>query len=143
MALLLNPVLFIPGSILTVGTGFAFGAAMGSPTKGVLLASTVSFFSVVNESVSGFSHDILPTYRRLGLLPQAVFFGAFAGSVCSFLLGRYLFRDFVLRLASHYPIFQAVDRALEANGLKIMILLRLSPLIPYNVSYQSADSSAL
>jgi uncharacterized membrane protein YdjX (TVP38/TMEM64 family) len=28
-------------------------------------------------------------------------------------------------------MFQAIDRALEGNGLKIMILLRLSPLIPY------------
>lgn len=43
-----------------------------------------------------------------------------------------MFRDCVLRMASHYPLFQAVDRALEGNGLKIMILLRLSPLIPYN-----------
>jgi len=54
------------------------------------------------------------------------------GSVASFLLGRYLFRDFVVRLASRFAVFRAVDRALEHNGLRIMILLRLSPLIPYN-----------
>jgi uncharacterized membrane protein YdjX (TVP38/TMEM64 family) len=34
-------------------------------------------------------------------------------------------------MASRYKIFQAIDKALEGNGLKIMILLRLSPLIPY------------
>lgn len=50
----------------------------------------------------------------------------------SFLLGRYLFRDCVTRLVARYVIFEAIDRALEENGLKIMILLRLSPLIPYN-----------
>lgn len=94
-------VLFVPGSILTVGTGFAFGSAFGT-FKGVVLAST------------------------------AVFFGAFLGSIAAFLLGRYLFRDCVVRLAASYPIFQAVDRALQGNGLKIMVLLRLSPLIPYN-----------
>jgi len=99
-------------SILTVGTGFAFGVAMNSTGKGVLLATT------------------------------AVFFGAFSGSICSFLLGRYLFRDCVMRLASSYPVFQAVDRALEGNGLKIMILLRLSPLIPYNaLDYMSGITS--
>ena len=38
----------------------------------------------------------------------------------------------MVRLASRYAIFQAVDKALEGNGLKIMVLLRLSPLIPYN-----------
>jgi len=37
-----------------------------------------------------------------------------------------------LQLALSYPIFHAIERALESNGLKIMILLRLSPLIPYN-----------
>lgn len=104
-------VLFVPGSILTVGTGYAFGAAFGT-FMGVILAST------------------------------AVFFGAFIGSVASFLLGRYLFRDCVVRLAASYPIFQAVDRALQGNGLKIMILLRLSPLIPYNaLDYMSGITS--
>lgn len=105
-------VLFVPGSILTVGCGFAFGAAFESTAKGVALAST------------------------------AVFFGASLGSIASFLLGRYLFRDCVLRLASKYPVFQAVDRALQGNGLKIMILLRLSPLIPYNaLDYMSGITS--
>lgn len=36
------------------------------------------------------------------------------------------------QLAASYPIFQAIDRALERHGLKIMILLRLSPLVPFN-----------
>jgi uncharacterized membrane protein YdjX (TVP38/TMEM64 family) len=49
----------------------------------------------------------------------------------AFLLGRYLFRNCVQRMASKYNMFRAIDRALESNGLKIMILLRLSPLIPY------------
>ena len=101
VSLFLSTVLFVPGSILTIGTGFAFGTAFGT-FMGVILASI------------------------------AVFFGAFIGSVASFLLGRYLFRDCVVQLAASYPIFQAVDRALQGNGLKIMILLRLSPLIPYN-----------
>jgi len=95
-------VFFVPGSILTFGVGFAIGSSVENKVNGVLLATT------------------------------SVFIGASIGSICSFLLGRYLFRDCVMQLAFSYPIFQAIERALEGNGLKIMILLRLSPLIPYN-----------
>jgi len=95
-------VFFVPGSILTFGAGFAIG-------------------SVVDN-----------LYICILLSVAAVFIGASIGSICSFLLGRYLFRDCVLQLAFSYPVFQAVERALETNGLKIMILLRLSPLIPFN-----------
>jgi uncharacterized membrane protein YdjX (TVP38/TMEM64 family) len=98
---ILATILFVPGSILTLGAGYALGSAIPGPT-GLLVATL------------------------------AVFVGASIGSIFSFLLGRYLFRDCVMNLASNYPIFHAVDGALQRNGLKIMILLRLSPLIPYN-----------
>lgn len=95
-------VFFVPGSILTFGAGFAIGSAVDNTAMGVLLAT------------------------------GSVFIGASIGSICSFLLGRYLFRDCVLQLAFSYPTFQAIELALESNGLKIMVLLRLSPLIPFN-----------
>lgn len=66
----------------------------------------------------------------LGVL--AVFVGASAGACAAFLLGRYLFRDWVSNLANKYAIFQALDTAFEEKGLRIMTLLRLSPLIPFN-----------
>jgi uncharacterized membrane protein YdjX (TVP38/TMEM64 family) len=105
-------VLFIPGSILTLSSGFAIGSASENPVIGVFIATT------------------------------AVFVGASLGSIFSFLLGRYLFRDCVYRLTESYTLFQAIDRALVGNGLKIMILLRLSPLIPYNaLDYMSGVTS--
>ncbi|KAL3937441.1 MAG: hypothetical protein SGBAC_007452 [Bacillariaceae sp.] len=62
----------------------------------------------------------------------AVFVGASAGACAAFLLGRYLLRDWVSKLAQKYAIFQALDVAFEEKGLRIMTLLRLSPLIPFN-----------
>lgn len=73
-------ILFIPGAILTVGCGYAFRSAFDSTAEGVFFASV------------------------------AVFIGAFIGSLSSFLLGRYLFRDCVLELASQYPILKAIDK---------------------------------
>jgi len=94
-------VLFIPGSILTLGCGFIFANVFGLGL-GVVLASI------------------------------AVFIGASSGAIVAFLLGRYLFRDWVLGLTVKYPLFEAVDAALEDKGFRIMCLLRLSPIIPFN-----------
>jgi uncharacterized membrane protein YdjX (TVP38/TMEM64 family) len=63
----------------------------------------------------------------------STFVGACAGSLASFLLGRYLLRDWVNKLSEKYEIFEALDAALNEKGLRIMVLLRLSPAIPFNV----------
>jgi len=95
---------FIPGSILTLGAGFVFSASTSSLWTGVLLGTI------------------------------AVFIGASLGAIASFLLGRYLFRDgFVARLTQKYTVFEAIDNALAEKGFRIMVLLRLSPIIPFNV----------
>jgi len=76
------------------------------------------------------------------LASVAVFIGATLGSVLAFLLGRFLLRDLVSSLIRQYPTFEAVDKALQGNGLLIMVLLRLSPLIPYNaLDYMSGATS--
>ena len=51
----------------------------------------------------------------------------------SFLLGRYLLKEWVMRkLVQKYPIIKALDEAFHQKGLKIAVLLRLSPIIPFN-----------
>jgi len=62
-----------------------------------------------------------------------VFIGASAGAIISFLLGRYLLRDYVVRLAKRYATFEALEIALGGMGFRIMSLLRLSPIIPFNI----------
>ena len=59
--------------------------------------------------------------------------GATLGSASAFLIARYLARDWVeTKLASNHR-FAAVDRAVGEQGLKMVVLLRLSPVFPFNL----------
>lgn len=86
-------VFLIPGSILSIGAGFAFGL-------------------------------------WLGVL--AVWVGATIGQTLAFLVGRYFFRDWIAEKTKKFKIWQAIEAALETEGWKIVGLLRLAPLLPYN-----------
>lgn len=83
---------------------------------------------------------VLPLTIAAGLL-----FGTFLGSlvvststttaaVAAFLMGRYSARARIKRLASHYPKFGAIDRAVGKEGWKIIFLLRLVVFIPMGIS---------
>lgn len=90
----LATVLFIPGSVLTLGGGVIFGLWWGS---------------------------------------IYVFIAATLGATFAFLIGRYLSRDRVIKYMEAHPKFQALDRAVSQEGLKIVFLTRLCPLLPFNL----------
>jgi uncharacterized membrane protein YdjX (TVP38/TMEM64 family) len=104
--------LFIPGSILTLGAGFVFGNAF-SLGAGLLLGTL------------------------------SVFLGAFSGACVAFVIARYLLRGYMLRLTKKYALFEALDAALKEKGFRIMALLRLSPIIPYNIVNYLAGVTAI
>ncbi len=54
------------------------------------------------------------------------------GATAAFLLGRYLGRDWVRRKIGADRRLAAIDRAAEDKGFLIVMLLRLSPLFPFN-----------
>jgi uncharacterized membrane protein YdjX (TVP38/TMEM64 family) len=58
--------------------------------------------------------------------------GATLGSTTAFLLGRHTFRRVVTRRLASMPRFAAVERAVSAQGRRIVFFLRLSPLVPFN-----------
>lgn len=87
-------VLFLPGSVLTIGAGLVCGLVQGT---------------------------------------LAVSVGSTAGASVAFLLGRTLARGWVESKVSRNPKFQAIDRAVAGQGLKIVFLTRLSPVFPYNL----------
>lgn len=90
----LATVLLLPGSVLTLAAGFAYG-----PLWGTLLISPVSV----------------------------------TAATLAFLLGRFVFRGWVSRRVEQDPRFRAIDKAVGENGFKIVLLLRLSPLFPFNL----------
>ena len=88
-------VLFVPGWILTVGAGVAFGLFWGTFTA--LIGATI-------------------------------------GATFAFLIARYVARGAVSKRFGKNRKFQAIDGAIGQQGWKIVGLLRLSPLIPFNLS---------
>jgi uncharacterized membrane protein YdjX (TVP38/TMEM64 family) len=87
-------VCLVPGSILTIGAGVAYGLVWGT-----VIASTASAVA----------------------------------ATAAFLVARTIARRRVARWAAADPRFAALDAAIGDHGLKLVILVRLSPLIPFNV----------
>ncbi|MBE9206476.1 TVP38/TMEM64 family protein [Nostoc sp. LEGE 06077] len=62
-----------------------------------------------------------------------VFVGATLGATSAFLVGRYLARSWVANKIANNQNFAAIDRAVGREGLKIVLLTRLSPIFPFNL----------
>jgi len=84
----------LPGSLLTVGAGLAYG-----PILGTLLVSPVSV----------------------------------TAATCAFLLGRTVARGWVAGRIARDVRLSAIDSVIGRHGFKIVALLRLSPVIPFNL----------
>jgi uncharacterized membrane protein YdjX (TVP38/TMEM64 family) len=62
-----------------------------------------------------------------------VFIAATLGASAAFLVSRYLARRAVESRLADNPRFAAIDKAVGAQGRKIVFLLRLSPVFPFNL----------
>ena len=61
------------------------------------------------------------------------FVGATLGAAAAFLVARYMARGAIERRIEGNAKFAAVDRAVGREGFKIVALLRLSPVFPFNL----------
>ena len=60
--------------------------------------------------------------------------GSSIGQIIAFMIGRYLLREIVVSyLTSTFPKWTAIDRALVTDGWKLVTLLRMSPIAPWNI----------
>ncbi len=62
-----------------------------------------------------------------------VFAGATLGACGAFLVSRHLARGAIERRLAASPRFAALDRAVRQEGRKVVFLLRLSPVFPFNL----------
>jgi uncharacterized membrane protein YdjX (TVP38/TMEM64 family) len=62
-----------------------------------------------------------------------VIVAATLGATIAFWIGRNFARGWVSRQLEKYPKFEAIDRAVAGQGFKIVALVRLSPLFPFNL----------
>ena len=67
---------------------------------------------------------------QVGLL--SAWAGATLGACAAFLVGRTVARDWISQKVAKNPRFAAVDEAVGKEGFKIVLLLRLSPVFPFN-----------
>lgn len=61
-----------------------------------------------------------------------VFIGATLGATAAFLVARYVARPIVERKLAGNERFKRIDRVIEKEGGKMVVLMRLSPLLPFN-----------
>jgi len=64
----------------------------------------------------------------------AVSGGATLGATLAFLVARFVARDKIEAMARRNTKFQRIDNAIGQQGAKLIFLLRLSPVIPFNLS---------
>ncbi|XP_076949237.1 uncharacterized protein LOC143621809 [Bidens hawaiensis] len=67
----------------------------------------------------------------MGFLADSI--GAVIGATAAFLLGRTIGKTYVISKLGDYPKFRAVALAIQKSGFKIVLLLRLVPLLPFNM----------
>jgi len=66
------------------------------------------------------------------LASLSVFLGIAAGAVAAFGIGKHAFKETIQNWSSKYKVLRAINKEMEAKGLQLFLLLRLSRLIPFN-----------
>ena len=62
-----------------------------------------------------------------------VFVGAFIGAHLTFYLGRTFLKEWAQKKVSNFPKVQIMEKAVKLEGLKVILLTRLSPLFPFGL----------
>jgi uncharacterized membrane protein YdjX (TVP38/TMEM64 family) len=64
-------------------------------------------------------------------------------SALAFLAARYLARDRIRAFLDRRPKYRAIDKVLAKDGWQIVVLLRLSPIVPFNLQNYALGVTAI
>ncbi len=104
----------------------AGGAGAGVYALAYVAATLLLLPGSILTAGAGFAYG--PLWGTLLVSPVSVLASTFA-----FVLGRSVARSWVQRRIEKHPRFAAIDAAIGEGGFKIAFLLRLSPIVPYNL----------
>ena len=127
MIYLANALPFLQWMVDFIHWAKGMGAAGGLIYAVFYIAGTALFFPGLPLTLgAGFLYGAV--IGTLVVSPASV-----AGASLAFLIARYFARDWVTRRLKKYPQAAAIDRAIEKNGFKAVVLLRLQPVLPFNI----------
>lgn len=72
-----------------------------------------------------------------------VYVGIAAPSMVAFLAARHLARDRIRAFLVRRPKYQAIDKIVGREGWKVVVLLRLSPVVPFNLQNYALGVTAI
>jgi uncharacterized membrane protein YdjX (TVP38/TMEM64 family) len=110
----------------------------GAPLFAALLvpASMLMVPGTLIGVLCGFAFDLLPAVVSVIVFSNL-------GAQAAFLVGRALFRTRLLAWVARDPRRSAVERAVSEQGFRLVLLLRLSPLLPFNALNYALSAARL
>lgn len=111
---------FFQGLFIYIGLFLVF-AFFAIPTSFLILAGSLTFGRFLGPTKGFFLTLIL------------VMFSTTLGGVIGFIFGRIFLREFIRKnLTRKIKLFRAIDLGLKHNGLKMVVLMRVTPIVPNN-----------
>lgn len=107
----------------------------------VIIMGPYSMFGVGTGYAFTRSYDSMVVVLTVGTV--SVFLGALLGGIIAFVFGRYLCRSKIKKISKKNKILNAIDSTMETQGLKLVFLLRLSLLVPFNFSNYAFGGTAI
>ena len=101
--LAITQAMLIPSIAFCLGSGFALMKAYGSAWLAIIIASV------------------------------SCHLGMWLGSIFGMMFARYMFRETAVKLARKHKWMAAFDLAMETDGFKFLIIMRICPLIPFAI----------